>query len=328
MLFKAVLGFIALSAISIFDVEAQLNPNSNSDFNPNLQKLKCCGSRDFANFPPATVNFTSDTVLEINQGWQGFFFGSAGSWAMASNTSGAFYTNYKVPIIIRIVDDYITGDRFALYLNGSLLGNTTLGVYNSTTYTTLANEAWVIANYSHGEWLLPPGLHRFTIKTLTSVDPQGSGGFIRADINPAVECGNCRPFCFKGPCDCSITNASPNNPPGCCANNPPIILPVPICREASGIFSLIKVPMTRDDGIKACEGLNLRLAEINSSNFSGANQFAFVCNGNQVTNLWIRSWNTDNYQNACLVLNSGSFGGTGAITAQDCNSKNFVLCQA
>ena len=289
-------------------------------------KPECCASKEFALFPPAQVNFTTDTIIELNNGWQPFFFGSDGTWAVASNTSGAFYTNFRAPVVIRITDAYQTGDRFALYLNGTFVGNTTVGTINSTTYTTYPSEAWVQANYSHGEWLIPTGLQRLTIKVLNSVDPRGSGAFIRADVNQAIVCGKCRPFCKKeGPCKCFPVN-DPQNPPGCCANNPPKIFP--ICKEASGKFTLIKGQFTRDQGIAACAEMNLRLAEINSANFDGVNQFCFACNGNQVTQSWIRSWNGDNYENACLVLSSGSFGGTGAINAQPCQTKNYVLCQA
>lgn len=285
----------------------------------------CCGSLNVSSFPDAQVNFTLDTPLELNEGWQPFYFGPAGSWAMASNTSGAFYTNYPVASIIRITDAFKTGDRFSLYLNGSFLGNSTLSNPNSTFYTPYPNEAWIHSNYSHGEWLIPAGLHRFTIKVLDSVVPEGSGAFIRADMNPEIECGNCRPLCSGGPCKC-FPVADPQNPPGCCANNPPKVFP--ICKEASGRFTMIKGPFTRDQGIEACAQMDLRLAEIDISNFDGVNQFAYVCNGNQVAQSWIRSWNGDIYQNACLVLSSGSFGGSGAINVQPCESKEFVLCEA
>ena len=288
---------------------------------------ECCGSKDFGLFPQANVNFLTDTVLELNNGWQPFFFGSNDTWAVASNTSEAFYTNYKISTVIRITDAFETGDRFALYLNGTFLGNTTIGTINSTTYTTNPDESWVQSNYSHGEWLIPAGLHRFTIKVLNSVDPIGSGAFIRTDVNPAIECGKCRPTCeiIKGPCKC-FPVADPQNPPGCCANNPTKIFP--LCKEASGILTMIKGYFTRDQAIEACAQMNLRLAEINSANFEGLNQFGFICNGNQVAQSWIRSWNGDDYQNACLVVSSGSFGGTGSINVQPCQSKHYALCQA
>ena len=286
----------------------------------------CCGSKDFALFPPAQVNFTTDTPLEINGGWQPFYFGTPGTWAKASNSSGAFYTNYPVPIVISITDAFKTGDRLALYLNGTILGNTTLSSPNTTTsYTDYPNEAWVQSNFSHGEWLLPAGMHRLTIKVLESIDPLGNGAFIRADINPAIECGKCRPLCSGGPCKC-FPLFDPQNPPGCCANNPPKLFPV--CKEASGRFTMIKGQFTRDQGIEECSRMNLRLAEVNAANFDGINQFAFICNGNQVAQSWIRSWNGDDYQNACLILSSGSFGGTGAINVQPCETKNYVLCEA
>lgn len=286
----------------------------------------CCGSEDFASFPAATVNFRNDTVLEMNEGWQPFFFGPTGSWAVASNSSSAFYTNYPVPAVVRIIDTYQPGDRFALYMNSQFLGNTTLGNINSSVYTPYPNEAWVQVDFSHGEWLVPAGLHRFTIKTLNNGATDGSAGgaYIRLDANEKILCGKCRPYC-DGPCKC-FPRPDANNPPGCCANNPQKIFP--ICKEASGTFTMIKGPFTRDQGIEACAKLDLRLAEITSFNFDGANQFVFICNGNEVAQSWIRSWNGDNYQNACLVLSSGSFGGTGAINAQPCVTKNYALCQA
>lgn len=285
----------------------------------------CCGSEDFDSFPPAQVNFTTDTVLEVNNGWQPFYFGDSGTWAMASNSSGAFYTAFPIPIVLRITDAFITGDRFALYLNGTLLGNTTLPVVNSTTYTQYPNEAWLQANYTHGEWIIPSGLHRFTIKVLNSVDPMGSGAFIRADINPAVLCGNCRKPCADGPCKC-FPVVDPKNPPGCCANNPTRIYPV--CKEASGQYYMIKGQFTRNQAIEACSKMSLRLVEVTSENFDGLNQFGYACNGNEVARSWIHSWNGDSYQDACLALTSGSFSGTGAINAFPCETKNFALCEA
>lgn len=287
----------------------------------------CCGLDEYKSFPEAVVNFKNDTVLEINEGWQSFFFGPSGSWALPSSISSAFYTNYTVPAVIRIIDAYRPGDRFALYLNGQLLGNTTIGNSNSTSYTTNPNEAYVQVDFSHGEWLLPPGLHRFTIKTLINgADDGASGGaFIRADTNEKILCGMCRPYCSNGPCKC-FPIPDHNNPPGCCANNPPKV--VETCKESSGTFTMLKGRFTRDQGLEACSQLNLRLAEITSNNFDGVNQFAFICNKKEVASSWIRSWNRENYGDSCLVLSSGSFGGTGDINAQPCLTKNNVLCQA
>lgn len=311
--------FLLIAAIALLSLSFSLAQG--------FAKPDCCGSKNFTSFPSVAVNFTSDTILELENGWQRFYFGPKDTWAKASNTSEAFYSYYKVPTVIRITDAYETGDRFALYLNGTFVGNSTIPTINSTlTYTARPNEAWLEANYSRGEWLIPPGLHRITIKTLDSVDPQGSGAFIRIDVNSAVACGKCRPYCeIKGPCKCSPT-VDPQNPPGCCANNPSKIFP--ICEEGSGMYTMIKGPFTRDQAFSACTQMNLRLAEINSANFDGVNQFGFVCNGNQVAQSWIRSWNGDDYKNACLVLSSGSFGGTGAINVQPCESKNYALCEA
>lgn len=285
----------------------------------------CCGYRDFSKFPDAQVNFTVDTVIQLNEGWQPFYFGPAGTWAVPSNISSAFYTYTSVSAIIRITDAYETGDRFALYLNGTILGNTSLPGVNSPNYTQYPSEAWLQSNYSRGEWILPPGLHRFTIKVLNSVSKEGSGAFIRLDLNPVVNCGKCRPICSQGPCKC-YPERNPYNPPGCCAND--ASKEYPICKEASGNFFMVKGQFTHDQAIGVCNKLNLRLAEITSANFDGINQFAYVCGGNQVSRSWIRSWNGDDYNNACLVLSSGSFGGTGAINVFPCDTKINVICQA
>ncbi len=285
----------------------------------------CCGAGKYDSFPPAQVNFTSDTVLEVNNGWQPFFFGGAGTWGLASNVSGAFYTAFPFPIVLRVTDAFQTGDRFAVYLNETFLGNTTLPVYNSTTYTPYPNEAWLQVNYTHGEWIIPSGLQRYTIEVLDSVNPSGSGAFIRADINPAVVCGDCRKHCASGPCKC-FPVVDPKNPPGCCANNPKKVYP--ICKEATGQFYMIKGQFSRDQAIEACSQMNLRLAEITSANFEGVNQFGYSCNENQVARSWIRSWNGDSYEGACLVLSSGSFSGAGAINVFPCETKNFALCEA
>lgn len=287
----------------------------------------CCGSFNEVIIPPVPVNMTVDTALNLGQGWQPFFFGGNGTWAVPSNTSGAFYLLTGTPSVLRVTDAFRPGDRFAIYINGTDIGDTSPPDPDSTSYTTSPYEAWVNGNFSSGSWTLPPGLHRITIEVLFAVEAEGSSAFIRADFNPCVMCGLCRPPCPDGPCRCS-PRPDPRNPPGCCANSPTNTPDGPICRESSGEFVMLKTPMTRDNGIRACQARGMHLADVTSDNFVGVNSFAFRCNDEQTANSWVRSWNGDAYQGACLVLTSSSYNGLGAITAQDCTSLKFVMCQA
>lgn len=295
------------------------------------RREKCSGPLKGDIVPEKPVNKTVDVALNLGEGWQPFYFGQAGTWAMASTTSGAFYLDTWLPVVLRMSDAFVSGDRFSLYINGTMIGNTSLPVPNSPFYTPDPNEAFVNANYSTGAWILPRGLHRITIKTLLNANPTGAGSsaFIRADVNPRVKCGNCRPTCRKaGPCVC-FPRQSIFNPPGCCANSSPMAPPFgPMCKESTGKYMMLKTPMTHNEGVEACRQMNMRLAAINIENFTGVNQFAFLCNNQQVANTWIQSWNGDSYGETCLVMQSGSFGGNGAITAGDCTSLQFVMCEA
>lgn len=293
-------------------------------------RQQCCGPLNGGDIVPLVpVNKTIDTALNFAQGWQRFFFGSNGTWAKPTEKSSAFYLNAPVPMLVRMTDAFISGDQFALYVNGSLIGNTSLPVLNSSFYTVNPNEAFINANYSSGSWILPKGLHRLTVKVIASANQgnSSSSAFLRADVNPRVKCAKCRPFCkAEGPCVC-FPRPSVFNPPGCCANSAPLVPPFgPMCQEASGRYMMIKRGMTRDEGVEACRRMNMRLAAINTDNFVGVNQFAFLCNNQQVANSWIESWNGDNYSGTCLVMQS-ALGGNGAITAGDCNELESVLCE-
>lgn len=291
---------------------------------------QCCGSLPGNIVPIKPVNRTQDIALNVGQGWQTFFFGTNGTWAKPTADSDAMYLEAPVPMLLRITDAYIPGDRFALFVNGSLIGRTSLPLFNSSSYTTNPDEAFVNSNYSSGSWLLPKGLHRLTIQAFASRTETNSSstGFIRADVNPYIKCGKCRPLCHrKGPCVC-FPRPSVFNPPGCCANSAPLIPPFgPMCKEASGRYLMIKNGMSRDEGVEACRRMNMRLAAINTENFVGVNEFAFLCNNQQVANSWVESWNGDNYDGTCLVMQSAQ-GGLGAITAGRCHQHQSVLCEA
>ena len=311
-------------------ISAAIFAFSRASLAQSCNQQQCCGPLQTGSITPLTpVNKTLDTALNIAQGWQRFYFGSNGTWAKPSETSDAYYLDAPVPILVRMSDAFISGDQFALYVNGSLIGNTSLPVVNSSFYTVSPNEAFINANYSSGSWILPKGLHRLTIQAISTLNTNinSSSAFIRADVNPRVKCAKCRPICKPlGPCTC-FPRPSVFNPPGCCANSAPLLPPFgPTCQEASGRYLMIKRGMTRDEGIEACRRMKMRLAAINSENFVGVNEFAFLCNNQQTANSWVDSWNGDSYGGTCLVMQS-ALGGNGAITAGDCNELESVLCE-
>jgi len=285
----------------------------------------CCGSLNSTITPVKPVDFKVDTAIDLQRQWIPFFFGDTDTWAVASNSSSAFYLpTLDSSMTLRIVDAFDTGDRFAIYVNGTNVLNTTEPVVNEQ-YTTDPYESWEIPSFSRGQIILPSGIHRITIKVLKAHNPDGGRAYLRADLNTAKYCGLCRAPCHKGPCQCNSPTAS--NPPGCCANQAPY--PQPDRNECKrGMFTVIKSPKnTRDGAIAACTAKGMKLAAIDSENFSFANNLAFTCNHNQPARSWVASWNTDSYNGACLVLDSGSFSGLGAITVGDCGLKLFALCQ-
>ncbi|PJF16616.1 hypothetical protein PSACC_03632 [Paramicrosporidium saccamoebae] len=68
------------------------------------------------------------------------------------------------------------------------------------------------------------------------------------------------------------------------------------------------------------------LANINSANFEEAALTAFRCSGPH-SETWVRSWNTDDYGGACLVLSTATAPGGGSINVPiSCHKRLYTMC--
>ncbi|MDF2234049.1 VPLPA-CTERM sorting domain-containing protein [Albimonas sp. CAU 1670] len=107
-------------------------------------------------------------TLTLDGGWQSFSFAQTGS---AWDTEFTF--TIVDPAYLVVTDAYISGDQFAFYANGELLGETSvptaLGESTSDFDVALASDVW-----SSGEAMLAAGSYTITGTTLAS--PYGSGG--------------------------------------------------------------------------------------------------------------------------------------------------------
>ena len=155
-----------------------------------LDDSVCCGSKYFDLFPPAQVNFYHGHCTWNQRRMAAFLLWSSWNFGLWHRILLAPFTSITLlPLSLALLTLSRLEIVSAIYLNGTFLGNTTLSSSNYTSYTIYPNEAWVQSNFSHGEWLIPAGLHRLTIKVLESVmsaTALRSGAFIRADINPAI----------------------------------------------------------------------------------------------------------------------------------------------
>lgn len=128
-------------------------------------------------------------ALTVGGGWTGFEFGEVGS------TAGPFTFTTAGPVVLKVTDAYCAGDRFRVYDNGQLLGDTSYSWMSlcefpgRTVDPVTAFTSWY---YSHGEFSLSAGSHSITIQSLAS--PFGPGGaFLRADATSVQSTTTAKP---------------------------------------------------------------------------------------------------------------------------------------
>ena len=119
------------------------------------------------------------TAITVGGGWTRFDFGDVGS------TAGPFTFTSAGPTVLKITDAFCAGDRFRVFDNGQLLGDTSAvfltlcGFPGETEDPDVANSS---SYYTHGVFSLGAGSHSITIQPLAS--PFGSGGaFLRVDAS-------------------------------------------------------------------------------------------------------------------------------------------------
>lgn len=118
--------------------------------------------------------------LAVDGEWTAFYFGEPGSgWLDApvfDDAAQPFSASFTLvrATALRVTDLGLAGDRFALTLNGSLLGNTGLpaggAADDAGMDAALASGSLL---WSHGAWLLAPGDYVLTGVVLDS--PYGAG---------------------------------------------------------------------------------------------------------------------------------------------------------
>lgn len=128
-----------------------------------------------------TVQAADTVVPVVDNNWNQFFFGDAGSsWLndYPFNDPGklSFSVTLNGPAVLRVTDAGLAGDAFEVFDNGVLLGST------STPLGTAADDAngdyaaaFASNKWSHGEWSLTAGTHVITGVTSISVFGAGEG---------------------------------------------------------------------------------------------------------------------------------------------------------
>jgi hypothetical protein len=115
-----------------------------------------------------------DPPITVDGGWQKFYFGDIGSF----NLEGPW--TFTGPALLTVTDAFLEGDQFAVFDNGTLLGDTSLPIVDDLTEVDDPNLAYGDPGYSSGSWLLGDGSHAITIEAIQS--PYSAGGaYLRVD---------------------------------------------------------------------------------------------------------------------------------------------------
>lgn len=121
------------------------------------------------------------TPLALNSGWQTFYFRDAGSGA--SGQPYVFTAAFN-DVTLKVTDGSNSGDQFAVYDNGILVGQT--DAVPTGGYCSNPDSCYASSDMSHGIFTLPPGAHSITIVAIAS--PYGTGGaYLRVDLG-AILC--------------------------------------------------------------------------------------------------------------------------------------------
>ncbi len=114
---------------------------------------------------------TSTVVLVPNAEWTYFRFGTGGTFV-----PDVFAVATTTQLILQVTDLMCSGDRFAVYDNGVLLGNSSVPTFDECRSNTESpNTAYGNSTWSSFHATLGPGVHAITIKVLISVYGSGSG---------------------------------------------------------------------------------------------------------------------------------------------------------
>ena len=123
------------------------------------------------------------TPITVDGGWQAFSWTSGpGVWDL----EGAFTYNVASPTDLKVTDAFIDGDRFEVYDGGLLIGTTSVPANDGAQISGDPDGAFADARWSSGEFLMAPGAHSITLKTIQIANGfPGGTGYLRVDTIPA-----------------------------------------------------------------------------------------------------------------------------------------------
>lgn len=236
-------------------------------------------------------------LLTSNGSWHIFQFGNPHTLAQPH-----FQVYLAEPAILRVTDFWCTGDRFDVFAGDRYLGQTGPTSFDRCyTNTTDIEKAFHDPRWSSGTFEIGAGSYQIRIVPVESPSWTGVGAI-------------------------SLIPKRKPHPPPCPCPKP---CPGPkhkCCRGRKG-FHVIKKPMSFEKAEHACRAMGMRLADITIHNFNAATEVALDCSG-RFSSSWIRSWNGDKYQGACLTLDTGVAAPGGAITTpRSCHQRYPAICQ-
>lgn len=121
--------------------------------------------------------------ITVGSGWEFFSWSNGpGVW----NSEGAFTFDVPFSTDLKVTDAALDGDQFEVYDGGFLIGTTSLPA-NDGAWIGDFDAAFADPRWSSGEYLLGPGAHSLTFKTILvpTGAPGGDAGFRVDAVVPA-----------------------------------------------------------------------------------------------------------------------------------------------
>jgi hypothetical protein len=120
--------------------------------------------------------------IEVGAGWAVFFWDQGTG---AFNSEGPLTFRSASPVVVKVTDAFLVGDRFEVYDNNVLLGATSRPVADGTNILGDADAAFANPKFSRGAFRLGAGSHSLTVKLIEAAPGFSAGaGFLRVDSVP------------------------------------------------------------------------------------------------------------------------------------------------
>lgn len=120
----------------------------------------------------ASVPIPPTSTTLIDGVWRTFMW----SGVNVFNNEGAYAFSSSNSVLLKITDCYLDGDQFEVFDNGVSLGVTSTPTDDGYNFSGSYDDAFVNSKFSHGSYVLPPGSHSITIKTIACATGYTSGG--------------------------------------------------------------------------------------------------------------------------------------------------------